>query len=352
MEQKYGKIFVISMIVTVVLLVISLITLGIALAIRGSDDRDDGKDKPSGDVTPSDEEGEDEEDAPVGGTPGEGVATETSRNDYVVKDDPEYKTVNGINSQYVILVELDSYRAIAGLNADKRICPASMTKVMTLLVACENLGSVKDQVTMSETAVAYRNEHEGSGLDWKGGEKVTVEDLLYLVFSRSDTVASITLAEYIAGSESAFVDMMNDKVDELGLSNTHFSNSTGLYFSGDEYYSTCRDMAAIMAYALDNPLAKKVMTTTGDWYLPKSAPVDSIRPTWLTDRFGGKATLNTVTIKGAKTGWEDIPGACLVSYAVSNGGGDEYIMVIVGGNTLSAKLSTQDVKAIYNDFAK
>ena len=167
----------------------------------------------------------------------------------------------------------------------------------------------------------------------------------------SPTVASITLAEYVAGSESAFVKMMNEKAAEIGCKNTRFSNSTGLYFDGEEYYSTCRDMAMIMAYALDNPLAKKVMTQTGDWYLPKTAPVESIKATWLTDRFASKPKLDTVTIKGAKTGYETAPGACLVSYAVSNSGGGEYIMVIVGGNKLGSSASTADVKAIYKEYA-
>jgi D-alanyl-D-alanine carboxypeptidase len=111
-------------------------------------------------------------------------------------------------------------------------------------------------------------------------------------------------------------------------------------------------MAVIMAHALDNSLAKRIMTLTGDWYLPSTAPVEKVKATWLTDRFGGKATLDTVTVKGAKTGWETSPGACLVSYAQSNGGGKEYVMVIVGGNGLSAKSSTSDVKNIYKEYAR
>jgi hypothetical protein len=70
----------------------------------------------------------------------------------------------------------------------------------------------------------------------------------------------------------------------------------------------------------------------------------------LTDRFGAPQ-LDTVTVKAAKTGWEDEPGACLVSYAVGNTSGDGYVMVIVGGNRLSAKSSTADVKSIYKNYA-
>ncbi len=342
MEQKYGKIFMIILAVTVILLVISLITLGVALAVTGGGDKE-------GDPAPAPDSSEG--DAPAGTTTG-GVATLPTRSSYLVGDSSSYATPHDITSKYVILVDMESYEAIAGVRADTKICPASMTKVMTLLVACENLRSLNDTVTVSKESVNYRKEHDGSGLDWKGGEVLRVEDLLYLVFCRSDTVASLELANYIAGSEAAFVDMMNAKVDALGLQNTRFANATGLYFSGQEYYSTCREIAAIMAYAMDNPLAKKVMTQTGDWYLPSGSPVKSIKPTWLTDRFGGKAGLNTVTIQAAKTGWETSPGACLVSYATGNETGKAYIMVVVGGNGLSATQNTKDVKSVYQEFAR
>ncbi len=348
---RMGRIFPILLAVALAVLVISIALLCVALAV--GKDKPDPVDDPKQNEAGADEgdgEGEDAPQKPTGANKG-GVATTPSRDNYAIENSADYAKLTGLQSKYAILVELDSYKAIAGINTDTKICPASMTKVMTLLVACENLGSLKEKVSMSANAVKYQLEHDGSGLDWKGGEEVTVEDLLYLVFLRSDTVASITLAEYVAGSEAAFVDMMNAKAKDLGLENTRFSNSTGLYFAGDSYYSTCRDMAVIMAYALDNSLAKKVMTQTGTWYLPKSAPVENIKATWLTDRFGGDPSLDTVTVKAAKTGWETEPGACLVSYAQSNGGGKEYIMVIVGGNGLSAKSSTIDVKGIYKDFA-
>jgi D-alanyl-D-alanine carboxypeptidase (penicillin-binding protein 5/6) len=226
-----------------------------------------------------------------------------------------------------------------------------MTKVMTLLVACENVKFLSDQVTVSTEAVSYQARNEASGLAWTGGETLTVEDLLYLIYFRSDTVACLTMADYISGSEAEFVKLMNAKAQKLGLKDTHFTNTTGLKLEGEDYYTTCREMAMIMAYAMDNPLAKQVMVQSGAWYLPESAPVEYVRPTWMTDRFGGKGELDTVTIKAAKTGWEDEPGACLVSYAEGSNG-KKYIHVIVGGGGLSASKSTADVKEIYKTYAK
>ena len=330
--------------VTVILLVISLVLLGVALFV------DLGTDEPEP-ITPTAPSGNENDTPTPGNNKKPSYATVPSRSDYQIPNSASYQTVSGIDSRYTILLDMDSYEALAGLNPDTRICPASMTKVMTLLVACENLTSLTDSVTVSQESVTYQANHGASGLSWTGGESLKVEDLLYLIYFRSDTVACLTMADYISGSEAAFVELMNAKAQKLGLKDTHFTNTTGLQIDGEEYYTTCREMAMIMAYAMDNPLAKKVMVQSGAWYLPKGAPVEYVRPTWMTDRFGGNGSLDTVTIKAAKTGWESEPGACLVSYAEGKNG-KNYINVIVGGGGLSASKSTSDVKAIYKTYAK
>ncbi|MBQ9086364.1 MAG: D-alanyl-D-alanine carboxypeptidase [Clostridia bacterium] len=347
-RQKSVKIglastMIVVFVITLILLVISLVLLCVALAV-------DGEDKPAAIEPMGNAQQEEVSNTPTGSKKPL-YSTVPSRSDYFIENSSSYQTVSGIDSEYTILLDLSSYEAVAGLNADTRICPASMTKIMTLLIACENITSLTEKVTVSAASVTYQANHGASGLAWTGGEVLSVEDLLYLIYFRSDTVACLTMAEYLAGSEANFVSMMNQKAEKLGLRDTYFTNSTGLKISGENYYTTCREMAMIMAYALDNPLAKKVMTQTGSWYLPESAPVEYVRPTWVTDRFAGNAVLDTVTIKAAKTGWEDEPGACLVSYAES-GNGKQYINVIVGGNGLSATKSTADVKAIYKNYAK
>lgn len=328
--------------VTVLLLIISLSLLVVALIV-------DGEKEPEP-ITPSGNSSQEESPDLPAGSKGPLYPTVPSRSDYTIKNATSYKTVTDLQSQHTILLDLDSYEAIAGLNPDTRICPASMTKVMTLLVACERVTSLSERVTVSTEAVTYQRDHGASGLPWVGGESLRVEDLLYLIYFRSDTVACLTVAEHLAGGEAAFVELMNQKVNELGLKNTHFTNTTGLDLDGEEYYTTCREMAIIMAYALDNPLANKIMNQTGSWYLPDGSPAESIRPTWITDRFGGNAKLDTVTIHAAKTGWESEPGACLVSYAVSESG-KRYINVIVGGGGLSGTASTADVRRIYKTYA-
>lgn len=341
--------------VTLVMLVLSLILLVVAFAVGDSSSAPSDKDSflsaPKDSTKPSQNSTKPSQDTQASASASNGsVATVKSRSNYSFSNSDSYRTVGGITSQHAVLLNVSSYEAVAGTASDARICPASMTKVMTLVIACENLRSLNDTVKISTESISYQASHGGSGLSWTGGETVSVEDLLYLAFLRSDTVACLELANYVAGSESAFVKLMNEKVSELGLSGTRFTNCTGL--DDGSYYSTCRDIASIMAYALDNSLAKKVMTLTGVWYLPKGAPVSEIKATWITDRFGTKTKLDTVTMLAAKTGWEDACGSCLVSYAKSDDG-TEYIMVVVGGSKgVTNKQTTADVKNIYNTYAK
>ena len=283
------------------------------------------------------------------------VSTSPSRSDYAIKNSSDFRGIEDVPTKYAILVDLNSYEAIAGKNADVRICPASMTKVMTVLVVCENLTSLDDRLVITAEVLNDSLKGGGSGLKdlWIEGNEFSVEDLLYLAFMQSDTVACKLLAEYIAGSEEAFTKMMNAKAKEIGMDDTVFSNSTGLSIKGETYYSTCRDVAMMMAYALDNSLANRILTAT-DRVLKKGyAPINertTIKPTWLTERLGS-AALDTVTVKGGKTGYETEPGYCLVSSAVSNSGDGEYILVTVGGSGVKLAQTIKDVKSIYNTYA-
>ena len=293
--------------------------------------------------------------------------TVPTRNNYVAESSGFSQQIGGlIQSNNAVLVELGSYQAIAEKDADAKIYPASMTKVMTLLVACENVTSLSKKLTVTQEAIDYKRAQGGSGLlvDSSLGDAFTIEDLLYILSYDSDTIACLLLAKEIAGSEAAFVDMMNAKARSLGLTSTHFTNSTGLH--NEEHYSTCREMAAIMAYALDNTLARRILlsTETKSFVAYKGNTDEKTvtyyaSPDWYqTDggtRFKGNVKLETVTVKGGKTGYTDEAGVCLVSYAESNSTGKCYINVIVGkpkGSGVKESVSVADVKCIYNTYAE
>ena len=179
-------------------------------------------------------------------------------------DNKDSVEISGINSGYAALIDLTDGKVIASKKSSTLIYPASMTKVMTLIVVCENLPN--EEALNDVLEIKYpRGEHYGYGFNT--GEKLTVEDLMYAAILQSDGVACLTLADYIAGSEANFVKLMNEKVKEMGLlegdpeknPSTNFTNCTGMH---DQYhYTTAYDMGVIMAYAMKNDFCAKVLTT-------------------------------------------------------------------------------------------
>ena len=291
--------------------------------------------------------------------------------------------VEEITSSAAVLVNASENIAVAGKNLDVVIHPASMTKVMTLLVACENAKDPNALLTVKQEMLARRTELDGSGelvdnttvVNGNGlreqiqivGKSITVEDALYLINYQSDTVACLLIAEYIAGSEQNFVNMMNNKAKELGLKNTNFVNCTGLTEADTQEHNvtTCREMAAIMACAMNNPSSKKVITSyakyTVDVYdngekteygIPFFADWQN-RPT----RLDGNTKIGNLNVIGGKTGFEDISQSCFVTYAVDTKSGKNYICVTVGkliseDKEVVNKTSTADTRKIYKDYAK
>ena len=296
-------------------------------------------------------------------------ATAPSRTNYVAGNSSSASTIEGISSEAAIIVDMDAYTAIGTKNADTRIYPASMTKVMTLLVACENLDNLYAKITVTQEQVDYKNRLGASGEDFSAGETLTAKDLMYLIIYDSNSIACQAIAEYISGSETEFVKLMNKKAKDIGLNNTNFVNSTGLH--DENHYTTVREMAAIMAYALDNPTAKTIISSNAEYrvtvYSQDGKSVirslqmytDWLRRLKPSDEKYMQlyhANLSTSTIKGGKTGYEDVPTACFVTYAEGKNG-RKYICVTVGrinesGIKVSSSTSTSDTKKIYNTYVK
>ncbi len=167
--------------------------------------------------------------------------------------------VPSVKAQNVLLMSLDTGAVVYEKAADEQIHPASTTKIMTLIIALEHCG--KDLQATVTAGEHYDDDlvMGSSGITVKEGEIFTVEDLLYAVAIASANDASNVLAEYVAGSREEFVKLMNDKAAELGLENTHFVNTHGL--TADGHYTSARDMAVIMEYALGLDLFRTLMST-------------------------------------------------------------------------------------------
>lgn len=281
--------------------------------------------------------------------------TNPSRTSYIIAKANDVVTIGDeIKSEHSILVDLSSYQSIAEKGADDKIYPASMTKVMTLIVACERVTDIKEKLTVTEELARFAEENDGSGAGLKVGDSYTIEDLLYLISYQSDTIASHLIARHIAGSEEAFVELMNKKATEdLKLENTKFANCTGLY--DDNNYTTCREMASIMAYALDNEMVYKCLSS----YTGRNMYVGGTECTfysgWYSYRFRDNPKFTGGKIIAGKTGYTDESGYTLVSCAEIDG--KKYINVIVTRTDKNSTVkvqegpSAEEVKLIYKTYS-
>ena len=224
-----------------------------------------------------------------------------------------------------IIIETATGRAVAARNPHTRFYPASTTKIMTLLVACENIKNYEDTFTMNLEITDPLYVAEASVAGFLNGEEITMTDLLYGLILPSGADAAIALAEKISGGEAEFVKLMNKKAEELGLTDTHFVNTSGLYDS--EHYTTAYDMAVILETALQNPVCKKVLSTYR--YTTSKTPQHpegiELSATLFDYMYGTEP--ETATVLGGKTGFVNESGYCIASYGKSNETDNEYIVV-------------------------
>ena len=234
----------------------------------------------------------------------------------------EGNTDLGLNAKSAILMEEATGNILYESNPDERLPIASVTKVMTMLLIMEAVDSGKisldDMVTVSENAMSYG----GSTMFLETGEQITVNDMLKGIAVASANDGCVAMAEHLAGSESAFVDMMNEKAKELGMENTHFMNTNGL--DEDDHYSSARDVAIMSRELMKH---ETIFNYTSIW-------MDTLR--------GGKFQLaNTNKLirfydgaNGLKTGSTSKALCCLSAAAKRN---DMQLIAVVLGAPTSAE---------------
>lgn len=164
------------------------------------------------------------------------------------------KAMPEVSSHSACVIDIDTGRILAAKNENEKSEPASITKIMTALIALEN-ADIKKVVTIPSAAAGV----EGSSIYIKAGEKYSLEDLLYGLMLSSGNDAATAIAIDVAGSVDAFVEKMNQKAQELGCTGTHFNNPHGL--PDEKHYTTAHDMALITAAALRNDTFVKIVST-------------------------------------------------------------------------------------------
>lgn len=255
--------------------------------------------------------------------------------------DDEVQSTNGI------FIDLATGNILFDRDAHTRINPASMTKVLTVLVAAEHVTDWSDTFEITPEITNYSYVHDCSAVGFSNNEVVTVEDLFYGTVLCSGGDAALGLATYVAGSQEAFVDMMNEKLKELGLSDTaHFTNCVGLY--DENHYCTVYDIAMILEAAIDQPQCREVLSTKK--YTTSFTPEhpEGIQiSNWFLRRIEDKDTGGEVIC--GKTGFVAQSGSCAVSYGMDESG-KEYICATV--NAHSGWRCIYDHVELYRRFAK
>lgn len=229
-------------------------------------------------------------------------------------------------SKYIYVLDRGDKKVEYEKKGDKKVYPASLTKIMTTIVALEHLDDLSKTAPVDVETYKKMVAHNASMAGFYGREAVTYRDLLYGTILSSGGEAANSLAIHIGGSVENFVTLMNDKAVELGLEDTHFTNPEGLHDKNQ--YTTAQDIAKLLDYALDNGDFRAIFTK------------ESFHTTSTSDHPQGITLISTVLsqlqgreekdfqILGGKSGTTEEAGQCWATLGVKNG--QEYIVIVMG----------------------
>ena len=253
-----------------------------------------------------------------------------------------------ILSESAVLIDASSGTILAQKNADKKMYPASLTKIMTAILAIE-LGELTDVITVDDDTPF---EIEGSHIALEPGEILTLKDLLYALMLPSANDAASVIAKHYGGSLENFVKMMNQKAKELGAYNTNFTNPHGLHDTN--HYSTAADLALITKYTMENDTFRKIVSTT-KYEIQTTNKKDEPRYFTTLNKLIYNTSYNQIYVDGAyispyyeyatgaKTGYTPQAGNCLVATAKKDG--TDLIAVTMKGISLEMY---QDAHNLFN----
>ena len=249
-------------------------------------------------------------------------------------------------SSSAVLVDVQSGTVLAEKGMDEKIYPASMTKVMTLLVAAENLPDLDATFTMTQAIIDPLYLAGASMAGYVNGETVTMRDLLYGAVVPSGAEATEALAQAVAGSEEAFVAMMNEKAAALGLANTHFMNTSGLH--DENHYSTVREIALILQAALENETCTEILSAENYRASETEQHPDGLA---MTNKFLYRVhheyALNGAEITAAKTGYTAEAMNCCASAGKTP---DGRSVICVTANAWTGEFCIEDHIALYTKY--
>lgn len=256
-------------------------------------------------------------------------ATKTDRTQFVSAEGGKGMYQLDVDSGYAILVNATDLTTVAHKYADELIYPASMTKVLTIVTALDFIEDIGDGYVITEEVLSVVP--DDASVAWLKsyiGKTVTVRDLLYGISYMSGADAVVCLLDYFALTESEFAYLMNVKAQEIGMTNSHFGGAIGM--DSENNTTTCRDIAALMTYAMENPLCRELfggLSYRLD-YLELTYYNSTLSKTLTNMGTDPERVLGSkYTLLAAKSGLETKAGYCLVSYIQNNETGEFFVLV-------------------------
>lgn len=233
-----------------------------------------------------------------------------------------------VNAKAAVLMEAETGKVLMAKNADEKLYPASVTKIMSLLLISEAIDCGKISLTDVVTASAEACEKGGSQIWLKEGEQMTVDDLLKATAIASANDACTALGEFLAGDNTSFVKMMNDRAKQLGMKNTNFENCTGLDDTAENHLTTAYDVALMSRELIKH---ERVLNYTTTW-------MDSLRA-GKTELVNTNKLIKTYKgITGLKTGTTSKAGCCVSATAERNG--LKLIAVVMGSDNSKERFAS------------
>lgn len=253
----------------------------------------------------------------------------------------QYTPTSKIYAEAYMLINLDdeSYPVVAQKNQNKRLYPASLTKIVTTMVVLDNVSDLSKKTTVSQKAIDALANTGAQVAGLKPGDKITIEQLLYLTMVHSACDACHVLAEFVSGDVQSFVQAMNEWVRNIGCNDTNFVNPDGLH--DDNHYTTASDMAKITLEAMKNSTFNKISCTQSYEY----NSTNFIHTNFMLDKF--HVTYYYEYAQGIKTGSTEQAGYCVITKASKDG--YNYLAVVM--NSPIKNLNGYDTKCSFIDAA-
>ena len=247
-----------------------------------------------------------------------------------VADVTENSTINVDTLKAACVYDIDDCKVVYSYQANERLSPASLTKILTALLVLENCPNLDEIITIGDVTI---REEGAQNFGFKEGDRITIRDLLYVTLVYSANDGALALAQHVSGTAEDFAELMNAKAEELGATHSHFVNPHGL--TNEEHYTCAYDLYLIFNEAVKQPEFQKIIQTDKYSFSYISAANGEVTKEISTTNqyfLKGYESPENITVVGGKTGSTAAAGKCIILYLRSMSG-HPYIAVVMGADS-------------------